>query len=202
MSELRIEGLGFKNQGPYSLTITSGQCICITGSSGSGKSLLLRCIADLDEHKGTVYLDDMAAHSMPAVKWRKKIGMLPSESSWWLDTVGDHFAGEAGRILPKLGFTADVLNWQVKRLSTGEKQRLAIARLLVQNPKVLLLDEPTASLDQDNVNLVESLVNEYQKAHRTPVLWVSHDPNQVKRVADKHYQLHPNQLKESPETLT
>ncbi len=197
MSELRIDSLSFKDRGPYNLTIASGQCICITGASGSGKSLLLRSIADLDEHKGKVYLDDMAAHAMPAAEWRTQVGMLPAESSWWLDTVGDHFSGDAGNLLPELGFTTDVLNWQVTRLSTGEKQRLAIARLLFQNPKALLLDEPTASLDQDNILLVESLITKYLKTNRIPVLWVSHDPKQVERVADKHYLLQPTQLKES-----
>ena len=201
MPELRIDSLNFKDQGPYNLTIASGQCVCITGASGSGKSLLLRSIADLDKHEGKVYLDDLEAHSMPAVKWRTQVGLLPAESAWWLDTVGEHFKGDAGSLLPKLGFTADVLNWQVKRLSTGEKQRLAIARLLFQGPKALLLDEPTASLDQDNVLLVETFITEYLKTNRIPVLWVSHDPKQVKRVADRHYLLQPNQLKESFEVL-
>ncbi len=192
MPGLRIESLIFNHQGPYNLTIESGQCVCVTGASGSGKTLLLRSIADLDKHQGQTYLDDVEASTIPASEWRKQVGMLPAESAWWHDTVGDHFAAECNALLSQLGFKPEVLSWQVKRLSTGEKQRLAIARLLVRNPKALLLDEPTASLDTHNVSMVEILIRNYLEYHRIPVLWISHDPQQVKRVAERHLVL--NQL--------
>ncbi len=91
--------------------------------------------------------------------------------------------------LGKLGFGEDVLEWRVERLSTGEKQRLALFRLLLNEPKVLLLDEPTAALDVSNVWKVEEVIAEYRNATGAAVVWVSHNPEQIARVADRHLQL-------------
>ncbi len=78
--------------------------------------------------------------------------MIPAESYWWFDRVDDHFniKDEKGLLVQKLhmlGFEEDVLGWQIARLSTGEKQRLALIRGLCNRPLVLLLDEPSSSLD-------------------------------------------------------
>jgi ABC-type iron transport system FetAB ATPase subunit len=66
---------------------------------------------------------------------------------------------------------------------------LALLRLLTNQPDALLLDEPTASLDAVNVRIVEAMIREYQQIHNAPVLWISHDPEQVKRVASRRYEL-------------
>jgi energy-coupling factor transporter ATP-binding protein EcfA2 len=84
-----------------------------------------------------------------------------------------------------LGLGSDVLQWQVQRLSTGEKQRLAILRLLANRPRALLLDEPTASLDRENVDRAEGLLLEFCRDHKAPIIWVSHDPGQLERVAER-----------------
>ena len=86
--------------------------------------------------------------------------------------------------LQQLGFEPDVLNWEVSRLSTGEKQRLAIVRLLQNTPRALLLDEPTASLDAENIERTETLLVDYCRQQQAPLLWVSHDTQQLERVAD------------------
>jgi len=90
--------------------------------------------------------------------------------------------------LGKLGFEEDVLGWKVERLSTGEKQRLALFRLLLNEPQVLLLDEPTAALDHANIHRVEKVIFDYRKSTGAAVLWISHDPEQIARVADRHLQ--------------
>jgi ABC-type iron transport system FetAB ATPase subunit len=116
--------------------------------------------------------------------------MLPAESFWWFDAVGDHFqvSGQAiEATLQQLGFESDVLNWEVSRLSTGEKQRLAIVRLLQNKPRALLLDEPTASLDAANIDRTENLLVDYCRQQQVPLLWVSHDPLQLERVADDQF---------------
>lgn len=183
--QIRIEGLCNHALGPLSFSLNAGECVALSGPSGVGKTLLLRAIADLDPHQGQVFLDELECQHYKGAAWRRQIGLLPAESQWWRDRVGEHFAQLNTRLLEKIGFAADVMDWQVSRLSSGERQRLALVRLLSLTPKVLLLDEPTASLDPDNVRCVEALLADYRRVHQTPVLWVSHDPQQVARVADR-----------------
>ena len=116
--------------------------------------------------------------------------MLPAESAWWADIVKPHFpVGYDGTSLTAFGIDGAVLDWAVERLSSGERQRLALARLLAIRPKVLLLDEPTASLDADNVDRMEGLLSRYRADEEAAVLWVSHDIEQAHRVASRHFEL-------------
>jgi ABC-type iron transport system FetAB ATPase subunit len=98
--------------------------------------------------------------------------------------------------LQALGFTTEVMQWQVSRCSTGERQRLALIRLLCNQPRVLLLDEPTASLDPANVGKAEQLLKEYLQANAAAAIWVSHDPEQVKRVANRQIVIERDQIRE------
>lgn len=198
---LELTQLTTHERGPFSLRIEAGECISLRGASGSGKSLLLRAIADLDVHTGKVQLDDIACDTIPAPQWRQQVALIPAESQWWFDEVGAHFTGQCASrndCLEALGFSAETLSWQVSRLSSGEKQRLALARVLENKPRVLLLDEPTASLDATNTSIVEGLVAEYRQQTQAAVLWVSHDPAQAARVATRHFQLTANGLSEDP----
>lgn len=196
MSQLRIESLCFQSRGPISLTIAPSECVCLSGVSGSGKTLLLRALADLDPHDGEAFLDEIACSEFSAPQWRQQVAMLPAESHWWFDRVGDHFSSPPEGSLAKLGFTAAVMAWQISRLSTGERHRLALLRMLSRSPKALLLDEPTANLDGDNTSRVETLIGDYRQSNATPVLWVSHDPAQIRRVADRWFLIADGQIHE------
>ena len=166
------------------------ECLGLTGPSGSGKSLLLRAIADLDPSGGKALLDGVDRNTMPAHVWRSLVGYLPAEGVWWSDRVGDHFRGHDPYAVDLLGFDEDVMTWSVARLSTGEKQRLALSRLLAQSPRALLLDEPTASLDARRTIVVERIIADYAQAQGAPMIWVSHDSEQLKRVCKHALRLH------------
>ena len=195
---LQIEGLRYLDRGPVDLVIEPGECVSVMGASGAGKTLLLRALADLDPHEGRVILDSLVCAEMPGPEWRRKVGMLPTESAWWADSVGLHFPQSfSGEALAPYGFEPAALAWDVQRLSTGERQRLAIARLLARTPKALLLDEPTGSLDPDNVERMEHLLAQYREDRGAPVLWVSHDPDQAERVATRHLTLRDGRLVET-----
>lgn len=188
MTSLRLETFTVERLKPLNLVVTN-EIVCLSGPSGSGKSLLLRAIADLIVHQGEAYLgDELCSETFPP-QWRKRVGYLPAESAWWLDKVGDHFKLRDEYYLQKLNLTTECFNWDIARCSTGEKQRLAIARLLELEPEVLLLDEPTASLDPSSVLAVESLIKEYADEKQVAVIWVSHNPQQIKRVAKRHYEI-------------
>ncbi len=172
------------------LDIPAGTLVLLSGSSGSGKSLLLRAIADLDPHGGEVSLGHQLRSTMAPADWRRRVGLLLAESGWWGGMVGEHFPHGAAAsseslsaLFDALDFNPEVLNWSVARLSTGERQRLALARLLANRPEALLLDEPTANLDPSNRERVERLVLGYLQAQQAAVLWVSHDPEQRARLA-------------------
>ncbi len=172
---------------PIDLTVEPGECVTLAGPSGCGKSLLLRAIADLDPHEGDAAIDDRRQSEIRAHEWRSQVGLLPAESHWWGDLVRDHLPSSEPPHLQELGFDADSLDWSIARLSSGEKQRLALIRLLAGQPGALLLDEPTANLDQDTGQRVEALIDAYRREKGAPVIWVSHDPEQRKRVSDRAF---------------
>jgi ABC-type transport system involved in cytochrome bd biosynthesis fused ATPase/permease subunit len=186
---LTIEELQYQNIGPLDFNIDEGQCAGLTGESGCGKTLLLRSLADLDEHQGRVCINEINCNDIEAPEWRKQVALLPADSHWWFDTVGEHFLSYDKAILEKLGFNDDVMSWAVSRISSGEKQRLALARVLINKPAVLLLDEPTANLDKRNTLMFEKIIFDYLNNNLSCALWVTHDVEQLDRVSQIKYKL-------------
>jgi ABC-type iron transport system FetAB ATPase subunit len=192
---LRLEDLQIANIEPINLTIAPGQCIGVSGESGSGKTRLLRAIADMDEHGGQVYEENIAQHQVKAHEWRRRVALLPAESQWWFDTVDQHFHTQA-KYIEALGFGQDVMQWNVSRCSSGEKQRLSILRMLSNCPRVLLLDEPTANLDSSNIARVEDFIGDYLSEHNAIAIWVGHDAAQLERVSQQQFHLNDGQLQQ------
>lgn len=192
MGKLAIKQLQCLHVGPVDLEVAAGQCVSFSGPSGAGKSILLKAIVDLIPNHGEVSFGGQTREQMRASEWRKRVGLLPAESFWWCNRVGEHFPALNAQQLgwfAGLGFDGRVLEWEVARCSTGERQRLALLRLLCHGPGALLLDEPTANLDKAATESVERIVAAYRQQHHCPVIWVSHDKQQLGRVADQHYVL-------------
>jgi UDP-glucose/iron transport system ATP-binding protein len=189
---LLVKELRSEFAGPFELNLGAGACAAITGPSGSGKSLFLRMIADLDPNRGSVWLNGKERASMPAPAWRKQATYVSAESGWWADGVIKHFAAyrrnEVAAMAARLGLRVDALDAPVAQLSTGEKQRLSLARALLLNPPVLLLDEPTGPLDEESVMRVETLLQE-RMASGTSILLVTHDPSQAARLGGQRYHM-------------
>lgn len=187
---LTVRGLARLALGPADFDLDSGQCIAVTGPSGAGKTLLLRAIADLDPADGEVLLDGVSRNSMPAPDWRAKVTYVPAEAGWWDETVKPHFSRwqDALPLIDRFQLPASCGDWPITRLSTGERQRLALVRAMVQSPRVLLLDEPTSGLDPDATSAVEAEL-QAQLAAGTGILMVTHDAAQAGRLAQARIQI-------------
>lgn len=186
MATLTLTGVSVGALENIDLEIAPGEIVCLSGPSGCGKSRLLRAIADLEPHGGRVTLGDIHQSNLPAHRWRGKVMLVPAESAWWHDTVGEHFPRTVESTLEQIGLDPGASKWPVSRLSSGEKQRLALVRALSYKPSALLLDEPTANLDRDSTAKVEAWLCDRIHAHNLPTIWVAHHEDQIARVADRH----------------
>ena len=173
--------------------IQGGTCIAIIGASGSGKSLLLRAITDLDVPRGMIRLNGVDRESLSATEWRARVGYLPAASGWWGDTVAEHFLdwSSTRETIERLGFTKGSGDWPIQRLSTGERQRLDFARLPERDPRVLLLDELTGGLDTRSKAIVQERL-----ATGCCCLLVSHNAEQMRRLTVTGYELSAGHLTE------
>ncbi|OSM04359.1 ABC transporter ATP-binding protein [Magnetofaba australis] len=187
---LRVVSLTVATGLNYAFAVAPGETLAVMGPSGSGKSLLLRAIADLDPHDGDIHLHADAQQGIAAHLWRRQVGYLPAESAWWDDTVGAHLPENLDATalkgwLQALKLSEECLEWRVDRLSSGEKQRLSLLRLLAGSPGALLLDEPTANLDPETTEQVEKLLLARIEEDDLPAIWVTHHEAQAKRVAKR-----------------
>jgi ABC-type iron transport system FetAB ATPase subunit len=196
-ARLSARGLRSRFGGPVDFDLEAGECVAIQGPSGAGKSVLLRMLADLDPHEGSVLLDGQSCASMPAPRWRAQVVYQAAEPAWWEASAGAHFAPAqrdfVDRTLAALGLSPDLLDTEIERLSTGERQRLALVRSLAARPRVLLLDEPTAALDPQSVARAEALLGSCL-AHGMALLIVTHSPEQARRLAHRVLQLEEGKL--------
>lgn len=186
VSGLRVETLRGPHLGPVSFHLPAGQCMAVMGASGSGKTVLLRLLADLDAGEGDVILDGQRRAAMPAPHWRRRVVLVPASAGWWGPSVADHFdpatLAAADRWCRAVRLPDDILGRDIHGLSTGERQRLALVRALVAVPRVLLLDEPTSGLDPRATGCVEDCLDVVMAAGASIVL-ATHDARQVSRMA-------------------
>lgn len=211
---LHIHDLTGHGRGPYTFDVTGGKCTVLSGPSGSGKSLLLRMIADLDPSNGSVRIGNTPREALSGPAWRREVIYVAAESGWWADDVRSHFddlgpadiadaTGRPGtpgtadtrlaRLARRLCLRDDILAARVSHLSTGERQRLALLRAIVRRPRFLLLDEPTSALDHDTTLAVEAVLREVM-AEGVGLLVVSHNTEQAARLQHAHWRLCPSGL--------
>lgn len=187
---LELDQLCIAPLNAFSAQLNRGDIVALWGASGSGKSRLLYAIADLVPHTGHALLKQKNASRYSPSRWRQQVMLVPSRIEWWEETALDHFAKKPDNdLLSQLNISATLLTQPVAELSTGQKQRLGILRALVRSPQVLLLDEPTANLDEKNVLAVEAIIKDWVKRSDRAVIWCSHDQQQISRIADRSWQI-------------
>jgi putative ABC transport system ATP-binding protein len=176
------------------LDISKGDFLCVVGPSGCGKSTLLLILGGmLSPTEGRVLLDGQSLYSLSSDKRanlrREKIGFLfqtfnlvPYLSALENVQIPLVLAGlngpcqkeRAAALLQQVGL-ADRLDHKPSELSVGQQQRVALARMLANNPEIILADEPTGNLDPDTSEQIVALLEEINKEGRTVVM-VTHDP--------------------------
>lgn len=183
---LIVDGLQSPLAGPFSLSIPPRSCLAITGPSGSGKSLLLRLVADLDAGTGVVKHDGVDRSALTAPQWRTRCPYVAATPGFWAPSAADHFDVECRDAARRLAVTLKVdparFKAPIALLSTGERQRIALVRALLLDAPVLLLDEPTGPLDEETTEAVADLLAQ-RIADGLSLLLVTHDSGLAERLA-------------------
>ncbi|MBD5561040.1 MAG: ABC transporter ATP-binding protein [Clostridia bacterium] len=194
----RSRNVRFRALGGVNLDIMQGQSVAIVGASGSGKSTLLNLIAGLDKPtSGKIFVRDSPVHRMSEEELTdfrlanvgiifQNYRLLPTlntleNAAFPLMLRGVDCAErteKARALLRQLGLSSH-LSHDVDELSGGQQQRVAIARALIDEPPILLADEPTGNLDSNTADQILDLLQRMVKDRRTTLLMVTHDLGRV-----------------------
>jgi len=179
-----------------SFALPAGRVVAITGPSGSGKTSLLRLLNRLDEpSSGTVYFEQADYKTIPPRLLRRKIGLVTQRPFLFPGTIAENLRfgpaqrgevlsqAEIDQLLQQVGLE-DYSSRNVSNLSGGEAQRVSFARTLANSPVILLLDEPTSSLDEASRQEVELLIQRTVRDQHLTCVLVTHDVAQALRLAD------------------
>ncbi|AVF34508.1 iron efflux ABC transporter ATP-binding subunit FetA [Rahnella sikkimica] len=178
---------------PVSLTLNPGEFTLLTGPSGSGKSTLLKIIASLQNPTGgNLYFKGEDISRIKPETYRQRVSYCFQTPSLFGETVYDNLAlpyqirhkkvdeTQLRAWLTKVNLDEGMLTKNVQELSGGEKQRVALLRNLQFMPDVLLLDEITSALDEENKVNINDIIASLVAEKRLAVLWVSHDLNEIR----------------------
>ncbi|MGG5341838.1 ABC transporter ATP-binding protein [Enterococcus sp. AZ192] len=192
-----------------SIMIESGSHVTITGPSGSGKSTLLKLLASLlTPTKGKIIFEGADSSTLPIEEYRMAVSYCFQQPSLFGDTVKDNFLfpyqirkksfdeRHAIELLDDMQLKPDYLNKPIKELSGGEKQRVALIRNVLFLPKVLLLDEVTAGLDQQSKEIVNQWLTALNRERKVTLIRVTHDNQEIAN-AQKLIQIKEGQVVEN-----
>lgn len=199
---LRAENLSYSAEGQAILSninfeISEGERVAIFGPSGAGKSTLSRLLNRLDEpSSGTIFIKGQDYREIAPQQLRRRLGLVMQQPYLFPGTVADNlrFGPEAqNKVLEDdeiqhLLAGVDLAGFadrDVSKLSGGEAQRVSLARTLANQPETLLLDEPTSSLDEAARIEVESTILSVLNSQAVTCILVTHDREQVQRMADR-----------------
>ena len=212
MNILEFQDVSFKTENRYilkdiSLCIDKKDFISVVGPSGSGKSTFLKLCSNLiSPSSGNIFFEGKNFLDYSPIDLRKNINYCFQNPYLFSQNVMDNmeFVYNIRNLKPDLKrinslfkdfhMSLDYLKKNVQNLSGGEKQRIAIIRSLLFLPKILLLDEITSALDEDNAIIVEDVISKINK-EGTTILWITHNPDHIKRYANKVLKIENGKIK-------
>ncbi|MEG5549943.1 iron ABC transporter ATP-binding protein FetA [Enterobacter wuhouensis] len=178
-------------------SLSPGEFKLITGPSGCGKSTLLKIVASLlSPTEGTILFEGKDIATLSPERYRQQVSYCVQTPSLFGETVYDNliFPWQIREKTPepeafiadlaRFGLPQETLTKYIHELSGGEKQRVSLIRNLQFLPKVLLLDEITSALDDDNKRNVNDIIHRYAREQNIAVLWVTHDANEITHADD------------------
>jgi len=194
VSDLSVMRGSFALKG-ISFSVEGGSCLALIGPNGSGKTTILECVAGLIKPKrGKIIIDDVDVTNLPPEK--RGVGYVPQDF-----VLFPHLSAEQniafGLKDAKSEKVKEIMEWleishlagrDVRSLSGGEKQKVALARALAANPKVLLLDEPLSSIDPLSKEKLrrelKGLISKILATLKLPVIYVTHDLSEAELMSD------------------
>lgn len=174
-----------------------GKITTLVGPSGAGKTTLLKlCNGLLSAQSGEVYIKDRPIEDYEPVELRRLVGIALQSAPMIAGSVYKNLSlplelqgkslskTEAAELLQDVGLEAELMERKVKDLSGGQRQKVSIARTLVNKPDVLLLDEITSSLDRTSLKEIEELVVKINRKYGTTIIWITHNLQQALEIGD------------------
>ncbi|WP_211652988.1 ABC transporter ATP-binding protein [Planococcus alpniumensis] len=190
-----------------------GRITTLVGPSGAGKSTLLKlCNGLISPANGEIFVKDKAIGEYDPVELRRMVGMALQSAPMIRGTVyenlnlplelqGQQLAKEqAVELLEDVGLKGDLLDRKVKELSGGQRQKVSIARTLVNKPEILLMDEITSSLDRASKLEVEELISKINRKYNTTIIWITHNLQQALEIGDYTWVMMDGQVVETGES--
>jgi len=197
---------------PVSLQLHQGDSVLLTGPSGSGKSTFLKILASLiTPTSGRILFRSSDIATLKAEEYRQQVSYCFQTPQLFGQTVYDNLVlpWQIRRLKPQqnkmvaalesVNLSPDMLNTPVEQLSGGEKQRVGLLRNLQFMPQVLLLDEVTSALDEENRLAVLSLINRISAEEKVAVVRISHDVNDIQQ-AEQVLRLEPPEKENARES--
>ena len=196
-----------------SFSLAAGEICGLFGPSGGGKSTLLRLLVRfLEPASGAISFQGRILADWEPRALRRKIGLVRQQAHMFDGTVLENFqlpfrwqkqpvpepgSSQVREVLERCQLRPELLNKAAEQLSIGQKQRVALARTLLQEPQVLLLDEPTSALDRPTADQVGDTLRRLKQERNLGILLVSHDLRLLERVADRGLYLVDGRLVEA-----
>ncbi|MFD3449683.1 phosphate ABC transporter ATP-binding protein [Microbacteriaceae bacterium 4G12] len=178
-------------------SFTESKITTLVGPSGAGKTTLFKlCNGLISPDSGDIYINDKKIELYNPIELRRTVGLalqnaaMISGSVWRNLSLSLTLQGkelheeEARELLNLVGLEDKFLHHNVKDLSGGQRQKVSIARTLVNKPKILLLDEITSSLDRVSQQEIEELIIRINKKYLTTILWITHNLEQASSIGD------------------
>ena len=192
-----------------SFTVQKKEIIALLGPSGSGKSSLLKSINMLNTPScGQIKYHNNDIQEISPMALRKKIGYVLQKPTLFGNDVMENlkYPYELHQkvfdinlvefYLKKVNLKPDILEKKPNELSGGEQQRISLVRTLLLEPEIILLDEVTSALDEDNTILIEELIKYENENNELTVIFISHNNEQAKRLAQKVIYMEEGVIKE------